>query len=299
MNSDHKLRGTACHDQFRWFAVSSTTTVQSARDLHDLSPISTLLMGRLISAAAMLSWDLKHKSAELTLQVKGDGALKGGMVICSASGTLKGYAYEPQLWLPDAKDNFAVGSALGKGIISIIRSEPGKQSYTGTSELLSGEIAEDIAYYYQQSEQVPTAVNLGVLIDKSAQVRAAGGFIIQQLPFAEAAFAEKIKGNLAQTPNLSDLMDMGFTLEEILKRFVFKDLDWQINQQKTISYACDCSRERFSRALLLLGKAELETLQAGISPVCHFCNKEYTFSAADMQALVSELAIPTTHKEKP
>ncbi len=290
MKTDYKLRGTACSDQFRWFAVSSTTTVQRARDLHDLSPISTLLLGRMISAAAMLSWDLKHPAAELTLQVRADGALKGGMVICSASGTLKGYVQEPQLYLPKPSDNFLVGKALGKGTLSLVRSEPGKQSYTGTCELISGEIAEDLAYYYQQSEQVPTAVNLGLLIDKSASVRAAGGFIIQQLPLAESAIAEKINANLTATPNLSDLMDMGYSVEYILERFVFKELAWQINQKSDLAYACDCSRERFAKALLLLGKAELETLREGIKPFCNFCKQEYAFDSDEIQVLIDELA---------
>jgi len=289
MNKDYKLRGTACKEQFRWFATDTTNTAQTARDLHDLSPLSTILIGRMLSAAAMLSWDLKNPDSELTLQVNGDGDLQGAMVVCSAQGTLKGYVRNPQLWLKNAQDNFAVGKALGKGTISVFRNEPGKQPYTGTSELVSGEIAEDIAHYFQQSEQIPTAVNLGILIDQHAVVRSSGGFIIQQMPFADLRDAEKLSENLAKTPNLSDLMDMGLSITDIFNRFVFKDLDWCITDQTAISYECNCSRERFAKALLLLGKSELESMQEGIKPVCHFCNKEYTFTASDMQALINEL----------
>ncbi len=289
MNKDYTIRGTACKDQFRWFASVTTNTVQTARDLHDLSPLSTILLGRMLSAAVMLSWDLKNPDSELTLQVIGDGDLQGAMVVCTAQGTLKGYVKNPQLWLENTQDNFSVGKALGNGIISIFRSEPGKQPYTGTSKLISGEIAEDIAHYFQQSEQIPTAVNLGILIDQHAVVRSSGGFIIQQMPFADLRDTEKLEENLAKTPNLSDLMDMGLSITDIFNRFVFNDLDWCITDQKTICYECNCSRKRFAKALLLLGKSELESMQEGIKPICHFCNKEYIFTASDMQALINEL----------
>ncbi len=297
MNSDYKLRGMAGKEQFRWFAVKSSETAQKARDLHDLSPISTLLMSRMLSAAAMLAWDLKHPNSELTLQIEGDGPLAGALVIASAAGNLKGYVKQPQLFLSSAEDNFAVGKALGKGTLRLIRNEPGKQAYTGTTQLVSGEIAEDIAFYFQQSEQVPTAVNLGILIDQTAKVRSAGGFIIQQMPFADPKLADIINDNLAGTPNISDLMDMGYCLEDILSRFVFKGLDWQTRDSQQISYTCNCSRERFSRALLLLGENELASMREGIKPVCHFCNREYHFSPADIESLIMELQTRASKKE--
>lgn len=297
MNSDYKLRGTAGKEQFRWFAVRTTDTAQTARDLHDLSPISILLLGRMLSAAAMLAWDLKQESSELTLQVDGNGPLAGAMVIASSSGTLKGYVKQPQLWLSPPEDNFAVGKALGQGTLRIIRNEKGKQAYTGTTQLISGEIAEDIAYYYQQSEQIPTAVNLGILIDQTAKVRSSGGFIIQQLPYADLRLADTIDNNLANTPNLSDLMDMGLSLEDILSRFVFRGLDWQIGDRRDISYSCDCNKERFARVLMLLGEKELQTMLNGIDPVCHFCNQVYHFSPSDIAMLIDELKSTTSKKE--
>ncbi len=289
MNRDYIFRGTAHNDNFRIFGVSSTDTAQKARDLHDLSPVATLLMGRMISAAAMLSWDLKNPAAELTLRVDGSGKLGGAVVICCADGAVRGYVKEPQLWFEDKDANLLPGKALGKGTLSIIRSEPETAPYMGTCELVSGEIAEDLAYFYLQSEQIPTVVNLGILVDQTAKVRASGGFIIQQLPFADAATAAEISANLLATPNVSDLMDMGLSIEEILARFVFKGITWQKNEEHSLTYRCNCSFERFSNALLLLGKAELSTMTKGIKPICHYCNTEYKFGSDEIKSLIEQL----------
>jgi len=298
MNKDYILRGTAHHNSFRVFAVHSTTTAQTARDLHDLSPVATLLLGRMLSAAAMLSWDLKNPAGEFTLRVDGSGKLGGAVVICGADGAVRGYVKEPKLWFEDAADNLLPGKALGKGTLSVIRSEPGSTPYMGTCELVSGEIAEDLAYFYQQSEQIPTAVNLGILVDNNATVRASGGFIIQQLPNADPAIADIISANLQATPNVSDLMDMGLSLGEILTRFVFKGLKWKINEERDIAYRCNCSFERFSRALLMLGKQELTGMTEGIKPVCHYCNQEYVFTTEDIQALIVQAAKTNRFKGK-
>ncbi|MDY0150942.1 MAG: Hsp33 family molecular chaperone HslO [Candidatus Cloacimonas sp.] len=291
MINDLILRGTAHNDTFRVFAVQNTAAVQKARDLHDLSPIATILLGRMLSAVAMMSWDLKHPEAEVTLRVDGEGPLAGAVAICTAQGFLRGYAFNPRFFLDNATANFLPGKAIGHGKLSIIRNDTNKQAFTGTCELISGEIAEDLAHYYAQSEQIPTAVNLGVLIDKEAKIRASGGFIIQQLPFAEPAIAEIIQSNIATTPNISDLMDMGLDLEEILMRFVFKGLQWKKHEEKQLLYHCSCTRERFSRALLLLGAEELQEMQEGIKPVCQYCGTEYAFSHTDMLSLINELKV--------
>ncbi|MDD4309346.1 MAG: Hsp33 family molecular chaperone HslO [Candidatus Cloacimonetes bacterium] len=289
MNSDIILRGTANNDSFRFSAVISTKTVQKMRDLHDLSPIATILMGRMLSAVAMLSWELKHPDAEITLRVDSKGDLSGGVAICSSKGYLRGYASNPKLFYESSAENFMLGKALGKGTISLLRNDVNTKTYTGTCELVSGEIGEDLAYYFLQSEQIPSAVNLGILLDKDAIIRAAGGFIIQQLPFADTEIANKIYQNIQNTPNISDLMDMGLSMQDILSRFVFKDIQWQINETKEISFKCSCTRERFVSALMLLGKQELQSMQDGIKPVCNYCNTEYHFNHDDMQTLIKQI----------
>ena len=289
MTKDYILRGTVHHNNFRVFAVNSTNCVQTMRDLQDLSPIATLLSGRMISATAMLSWDLKEEESEITMRIDCEGDFQGAIVICTQNGFLRGYTKNPHLFYETKEDNFNVGKSIGKGTLTISRDKKGTRSYFSSIELISGEIAEDLAYYFQQSEQIPTAVNLGILIDKEAKVRSAGGFIIQQLPYADKKIADVIYENMAQTPNLSDLMDMGLSIPEILSRFVFKELQWQINEEKEIAYRCNCSYEQFSKALLLLGKDELQSLKEGIKPVCLYCHKEYNFSYEDIQSLMEQL----------
>ncbi len=290
MNKTDKIyRATAMNDQFRVIAADTTNTCQTARDLHDLSPISTILMGRLIIAIAMMSTELKDPFSELSLRIDSDQPLRGALAIINGSGDLKGYAFEPKLFLDNQQDNFLPGKFLLPGTLSIIKSYQSRRPYSGYIELVSGDIAEDIAYYYQQSEQIPTAVNLGILIDPQARVRSAGGFMIQQMPGADLKLADVIISNLNATPNVSDLMDMGLDIPKILERFVLKDLDWRMLDTKELTYRCNCSKERFSAALRLLGRAELETMHEGISPVCHYCNATYDFSQSDIESIIESL----------
>ncbi|NLW18272.1 MAG: Hsp33 family molecular chaperone HslO [Candidatus Cloacimonetes bacterium] len=282
-------RGTAHDGQFRILAVSSTNTAQTARDLHDLSPINTLLLGKMISATALMSLDLKVPEAEISLRLEGDGPVRGALMVCSGSGDLRGYAWEPQLWLDDTQENFFPVRNLGKGTLSVIRSYPNKQPAVSTTELSKGELAQNLAHYFDLSEQVPTAVNLGVLIDHNAMVRASGGFIIQQLPQADPALADEIMAALQKTPNVSDLMDMGLTLPQIITRFVVPQAKLDLQPAGTLRYRCNCSRERFERALLLLGLDELQEMAEGVDPVCHFCNTSHHFSPEDMKKLISEV----------
>lgn len=284
--SDTLWRGTALADTFRIFAVDCTDTTQKARDIHDLSPIATILMGKMIAAAAMLSLELKHEESDLTLTIDGEGALKGGLVICTAGGSIRGYIKEPHLQPEDPEENFHPGWQLGDGTLSVFKTIPNAQPWMGYTELVTGEVAEDLAHFFNQSEQIPSAVSLGILIDKNATIRACGGFIIQQLPLADAAKTKALIQNLNQTPNLSDLMDMGLSLHEIFERFVFKNMDWHLEESHPIRYQCNCSKERFARSLLTLGKEELNELKEGIEPECLYCKTVYKFDKEDILTLL-------------
>jgi len=291
MSHDTLYRGTIHNDQFRLFAVDCTATVQQARDLHDLSPLPSILLGRLICAAALMSGELKAPRAELSLRVQGDGPLKGAIALADKEGNIKAYAYEPKLWLEPPSENLQVGKNLGKGIMTIMRQSGLQTLYNGHIELVSGEIAEDLAHYYQQSEQIASAVNLGVLINQEARICAAGGFIIQQLPFADPAIAETIDQNLHRTPNVSDLMDMGMSLPDILEKFVLKGVGYRITNETEVRYHCNCSKDRFARALMLLGRAELEEMREGITPLCHYCSKSYHFTGEEIADIIKALEV--------
>lgn len=289
MNSDRVIRATALQDQLRIIAVDSTLTAQTCRDLHDLSPLATIMMSKLISAVALMGIELKQSDAELSIRLDGEGPLKGALAIVNGQGNLRAYAFEPHLFLADQSANLDPGRQLLPGTMTIIKSYRMKQPYSGMIELVSGNIAEDLAHYFDQSEQLPTAVNLGVLVDNEARIRASGGFLIQQLPLADPQVVDQIIYNLSNTPNVSDLMDMGLTIEDVLGRFVLKDIDWTRLESKPIEYRCNCSKQRFARALKLLGKDELNQMLEGIMPVCHYCNTTYEFYPDDIAALIKQL----------
>lgn len=286
---DTLWRGTAFDDTFRIFAVDATQTAQRARDLHDLSPISTILMGKMISAAAILSLDLKNEQGDVALRIDAEGPLSGGLVICDMHGDIRGYMRRPQFETQEAAENFYPGRQLGEGTFTVIKSQPESQPWMGSTKLVTGEIAEDLAHFYMQSEQVPSAVALGILVDQNAKVRACAGFMIQQLPFAEPAKAEQLIANLNATPNLSDLMDMGMSLQEVFERFVFKDIEYHLTPARNIRYRCNCSKERFARSLLTLGLKELQEMTEGITPVCLYCNSKYEFTPEDIKGLIESL----------
>jgi molecular chaperone Hsp33 len=288
-HNSNLIRGTACHDQFRFFAVDSTQVVQTMLDLHQSSPAATLLLGRLLTAALLMGADLKEEDASLTLNIEAEGPLKGAIAIYEQIGKVRGYAKNPMYFDEDIKNNLLIGKLLGKGTLNVIKDLHLKAPMTGTIELISGEVADDIAQYFIRSEQTPTAVSLGVLFDKEMVIRSAGGYLIQQMPSAAPKDAEALVNNLANTPYITDLLDMGLEWEKILAKFIFKDMDWAVNDTIPVEYCCTCSKERFANALRLLGKDELETMLTGIAPVCHYCNNEYNFTKEDIESIIKSI----------
>lgn len=283
------LRGMACKEQFRFFAIDTTIVVQNALDLHKLAPAPTLLLGRLLTAALLMGAEIKDEVSNLTLNIEAEGPLKGAIVIYEQQGNVRGYSKNPHFFDKEVRNNWQIGKLLGMGTLNVIKDLKMKAPMTGTIELKTGEIAEDIAQYYLDSEQVPTAVSLGVLFDAEGRIRAAGGYLIQQMPSANPEDVEKLKSNLANTPYITDLLDMGLTWEEILHKIIFKDMDMTVTDSYPVQYHCSCNKERFADALRLLGKEELETMLEGIAPVCHYCNKQYDFSADDIMQIIQSL----------
>lgn len=289
--SDFILRATAADGFIRAFAANSTETVETARKLHNTTPVATAALGRMLSAGAMMGAMLKNKSDKLTLQIKGDGPLQGVLVTANADVSVKGYVFNPDADVPDLyPGKLNVGGAVGHGNLKIIKDEGLKEPYSGTIELISGEIAEDLTYYFAKSEQTPSAVGLGVLVDTDTTVRQAGGFIIQLMPNAPEEVIDKLEKTINSTPYITDLMDMGKTTEEILE-MILGDFDLKITDKIPLEYKCDCSRERVEKALISIGAKDLEKIakedkKAEIT--CHFCNKKYDFNEEELLKLLDE-----------
>ena len=246
---DYIIRATAADGAIRAFAVTSKNTVETARSLHNTSPVATAALGRLLSAAAMMGIMLKGEKDLLTLQIRGDGPLQGIVVSADSEANVKGYVFNPYVEVPDKYEGkLDVSKAIGNGNISVIKDIGLKEPYCGQIELVSGEIAEDLTYYFAKSEQTPSAVGLGVLIDRDTTVMASGGFIIQLMPDADDEIAEKLEEKINRTPYVTTLLDMGYTPEDILK-LILGDFNLEINEKKEMRFYCNCSRSRVEKLL--------------------------------------------------
>lgn len=287
--SDYIVRATAANAQIRAFAATTKEMVETARSTHDTSPVMTAALGRLLTAGAMMGSMLKGEKDILTLQIRGDGPAKGLTVTADSKANVKGYAIEPQVMLPpNALGKLDVGGALGAGFLSVIKDMGLKEPYVGQTELQTGEIAEDLTYYFATSEQVPSAVGLGVLMERDNTVKQAGGFIIQLMPFAEEEVIEKLEKKLAEVTSVTKLLDDGNTPEQILE-ILLGDLGVEITDTMPTRYYCNCDKERVEKAIVSIGKKEInEMIQDGkpIEVKCHFCNTAYQFTIEDLKQII-------------
>lgn len=287
--SDYIVRATAKQAQIRAFAITSRELVETARQKHNTSPVVTAALGRLLSAGAMMGSMLKADTDILTLQVKGDGPMHGLTVTADAKARVKGYADVPDVLLPpNAKGKLDVGGAIGNGILSVIKDMGLKEPYCGQTVLQTGEIAEDLTYYFAASEQVPSAVGLGVLMNKDNTVRQAGGFIVQVMPFAEEATIAKLEENVQKIQSVTTLLEQGHTPESLLEQ-VLDGFDIEINDTIPTEFYCNCSKSRVERALISIGRKELnELIQEGkdVELNCHFCNQNYVFSVEELKEIL-------------
>ena len=283
--SDYLVRATAADAQVRAFAVTARDTVETARAAHDTSPVMTAALGRLLCAGAMMGSMMKGEADILTLQVQGDGPAGGLTVTADSKGRVKGYAVNPQVILPpNSQGKLDVGGAVGAGSLRVIKDLGLKEPYVGQTQLQTGEIAEDLTYYFAASEQVPSSVGLGVLMEKNNTVKQAGGFIVQLMPFAEGNVIEKLEANLSRIHSVTKLLEDGNSPEQILG-ILLEGMDMEILSDMPVEFYCNCSRERVAKALYSIGKKEMDEMIKDGEPIevkCHFCNTAYQFSVEDL-----------------
>lgn len=287
--ADYIVRGMAANNQIRVFAATTKELVEHARQAHNTSPIATAALGRLLTAGAMMGSMCKGEKDMLTLQIQCSGPIQGLTVTADATANVKGYVYNPNVMLPPSdKGKLDVGKALDLGVLSVIKDMGLKEPYMGQTQLVSGEIAEDLTYYFATSEQVPSAVALGVLMNKDNTVKQAGGFIIQLMPFAEDGLAEKLEGKLAGITSITSLLEQDMTPEDIISQ-VLGDFGVEITDNIPTRFYCNCCKERVEKAIVSVGSAELRDMIADNKPIevnCHFCNKKYTFDIEELKEIL-------------
>lgn len=286
---DYIIRATAADSQVRAFAAVTKETVETARKDHNTSPVATAALGRLLTAGAMMGVMMKGEKDILTLQVKADGPLNGITVTADSQGRVKGYVGNPEVLLPaNEKGKLDVSGAVGNGFLNVIKDMGLKEPYSGQVDLQTGEIAEDLTYYFAVSEQVPSAVGLGVLMNKDNTVKEAGGFIVQVMPFAEEKTIAKLEENIQKIQSVTTLLEQGHTPESLLEA-VFEGLDLEIMDKVPTEFYCNCSKERVEKALISIGRKDLnEMIQEGkeIELNCHFCNTNYVFSVEELKEIL-------------
>ena len=289
---DQLVRAIAKDAPVKAVAISGTALVERARQIHDTWPVATAALGRLLLAASMIGNSLKEDNGSVTLRVKGNGPLGTVLAVSDSQGNVRGYVQNPGVDIPrKAPGKLDVGAAVGPdGSLTVIKDIGLKEPYVGSIQLVGGEIAEDVAAYFVESEQIPTACALGVLVAPDQTVQAAGGYLIQLLPGAEDDVITAIEQGIARVGAVSAQLDRGLGPEELLRE-VLSQFQLEILETQPVEYRCYCSRERVSRALISMGRQELESLireQDSAELTCQFCDKVYHFSRADLEALLLE-----------
>lgn len=286
---DYMVRATAADAQIRAFAVTSRELTEAARAAHNTSPVVTAALGRLMAGALMMGGMLKGEKDILTLQIRGAGSVHGITATADAAGHVKGYADNPQAMMPpNSVGKLDVGGVIGAGVLRVMKDMGLKEPYVSTITLQTGEIADDLTYYFAASEQVPSVVALGVLMNRDNTVRQAGGFIVQLMPFTSEEIISRLEEKLTKITSVTELLEEGKTPEELLES-VLGELGLEITDRMPVSFRCDCSRERVEKVLLSLGKKDLqEMIDEGkeVELHCHFCNRNYTFSVEEVERLM-------------
>lgn len=289
--SDYIVRATAADSQIRAFAATTREMVEFARTAHNTSPVATAALGRLLTAGAMMGSMMKGEKDVLTLQIKAGGPLKGITVTADSHGNVKGYVGNPNVVIPaNSKGKLDVAGAVGPGFLNVIKDLGMKEPYSGQTMLQTCEIAEDLTYYFATSEQVPSAVGLGVLMNKENTVRQAGGFILQLMPFAQEHIIAGLEKKLKEVTSVTAMLDAGNTPEQILENLL-GEFGLEINDTAPTRFACNCSKERVEKAVISIGKKELKEMIHEGKPIevnCHFCNTNYTFTVEELKEMLAK-----------
>ena len=291
--NDYLVRMMAAEGTVRAFAATTKELAEHSRKIHNTSPVATAALGRLLTAGAMMGVQLKDEKDLLTLAIRGDGPLGGVTVTADMHGRVKGFVHHPDVWIaPKYAGKLDVGKAVGAGTLTVTRDQAYGQPYSSQVDLQTGEIGDDLAAYFVLSEQLPSSVGLGVLVDKDAgdgfYVKRSGGFLIQVMPGCTEETISALEENLTRVPSVTAALDEGKTPEDLLA-ILLQGLSPQAEGREDLSYYCNCSRERVSRVLLSLGRKELDAMIDEQKPVeicCHFCGKKYEFSVEEIQELL-------------
>lgn len=293
--TDYIIRATAAKGQIRAFAATTRDLVEEARSSHNTSPVATAALGRLLTAGAMMGIMMKGEKDLLTLRMEGDGPLGGVLVTANARGEVKGYAFHPDVMVPpNALGKLDVGGAMGYGLLSVIRDVGLKDPYVGQTDLITGEVAEDLTYYFATSEQVPSSVALGVLMNKENTVRQAGGFIIQLLPGASEEIIDRLEAKLSAIPSVTAMLNDGKTPEMILEELL-GEFGLEISEKLPTRFLCDCCKERVEKAIISIGKKEIQAMIDDEKPIevnCQFCGKVYTFMVEELKEMLEKAVRP-------
>lgn len=289
--SDYIVRATAADNQIRVFAATTRELVEEARKAHNTSPVATAALGRLLTAGSMMGSMMKGEKDILTLQIKCSGPIEGLTVTADSMANVKGYVNHPEVMLPpSAKGKLDVGKALDLGVLNIIKDMGLKEPYVGQTHLVSGEIAEDLTYYFATSEQVPSSVALGVLMNKDNTVKRAGGFIIQLMPFADEVIIDKLENKLGEITSITKLLDEDMTPEMIIE-YILGEFGVTIFDYIPTKFYCNCTKERVEKAIISIGKKDIQEMideEKAIEVNCHFCNTNYKFEVNELKDILKK-----------
>lgn len=287
---DYIVRATAADNQIRAFAATTRELVEHARQVHDTSPVATAALGRLLTAGTMMGSMMKGKKDLLTLKINCSGPIGGLLVTADSSANVKGYVNNKDVMLPpNEKGKLDVGKALDLGILSVIKDLGMKEPYVGDTNLVSGEIAEDITYYFATSEQIPSSVALGVLMNKDNTVKQAGGFIIQLMPFTEESVIDRLEERIKNILSITEYLDKGMSPEKILEE-VLGEFGVTILDTLPAKFHCNCDKERVKKAIISIGREDLEEMIHDGKPIevnCHFCNTNYNFTVDELKEIIT------------